>query len=435
MKALHKLILWSGLLAAPAVIAQIPTHTVATTEDQEATGFADSRKAVRDIVTGRLYVAYRAKYKESGTTNYRIFVKYSDDAGSTWSLCNAGLPIDTEGSYKQRVPSIAIGPDSARTLHLVWYGLEPGNQENQREIKYSRSTDQCGTWSAARRITNDSGFDATTYSYWQEHPVVLAYGDFVYIAWEGRDGSTTNGGVRLIRSVDRGVTFEASQFVSRWSGYSFSRPAIVAIGPSATPTLWLVAFAYDASDASNPRKIYWTKSADAGVTWPDWARVCPSCSGDQRHVSMSRDTNGKAHIAWRENDASGYSQIFYAKSTTSSFGTPVQVAQASMYQFSPQVEVDQAKSNQVYVIWSQTSNAAGFPSEKPTDGYLYYATKADADLGFGAAQQLTSDGYATYPTWRRTAKTLDGNLDYVWTAYPNGSLSTIFNVDHSYLPR
>jgi len=401
--------------------------TVATTEDQEATGFADSRKIVRDPALGRTYIAYRAKFKQDNATNYRIFVKYSDDEGGSWHACNGGAPIDTEGSFKQRVPSIAISPDVGGTLHVVWYGLHSGKQENQREIKYSRSTNHCANWSATLRVTDDSGFEANTYSYWQEHPVVFTYGNFVFIAWEGRNGTTPNGGIRFVRSSDKGGTFGGKLFIQRDAHYAFSRPTLVAMGSSTAPTLWIAAHAYDTRVSGSVPTIWWTKSTDAGATWSQgWAKVCAACKTDQRHVSMSPDSSGHVHLAWRAADSRNYSQIYYASSTSSGFTTPIAVSPTSMFQFSPQIEVDRARADKIHVIWSETSNDSGFPSEKPGDGYIYNASKDASAKAFSGRARLTSDGFSTYPTLRRTTKSLEGNLDAVWTEYTSGSLSTTF---------
>lgn len=435
MRVTRSIALWLALLTVGASLAR--AETVALTGDLQATGFADSRKVVHDPANGNLYVAYRSKYQQDGTTNYRIFVGYSTDNGATWALCNGGNPIDTEGSYMQRVPSLAISPDSAGTLHLAWYGLNAGKDANQREIKYSHSVDHCASWSATLRITDDSGFDPTTYTYWQEHPVVLTYGNFVFIAWEGRDGTTTNGGVRFIRSADKGQTFDSSLFIQRDVSRTFSRPALAATGPSDAPTLWVVSYA--GAPGTDPiRHLFWTKSTDAGVSWQSaWARVCSTCTDDERHASLSRDPNGKIYAAWRGIATSGYSQIYYAQFGSSGFNPPVPVSPSAIYQFSPQVEVDQANNNRVYVVWSESVNASGLPEESPADGNVYYATKAATDAGFGAKVQLTSNGYGIYPTLRRTTKALEGQLDVVWTdAQPvTSGFATVYGVDHLQIPR
>lgn len=432
------------LRVAAAVISllalvSIPSRAadVATTTDANSTGFTDSRKIVRNPATGRLFVAYRALTSISGVSNYHEFVSYSDDNGLTWNRCNAGNPIDNIGNSKHRNPSLAI--DSKNALHLVWYGNDSSAPtSDEMEIKYSRSSDDCATWTSTKFLTSYSGYPGK--GYWQEHPVIVSYGNFVFIVWQGRDSNDlSHAQVRLLRSPDRGKTWDPIRLITTGSpaGGNFSRPALIVSGSSSAPTLVVISPVF-IDKSTGLASLYWTKSTDGGQSFPGgWARVCASCSGDQRHASITRDSSGKAHVVWREGPKDGVPQVYYSRLSGSVWTSPTLVSASPQYQFSPQIEVDQAYSDTVRVIWSETNDPSGYPSEAPASGYVRMASKSVSASSFNPSLQLSTNGLEVYPIFRRTSAIADGPLDVLWTYVrptpPNGKNS--YPIQHSQLDR
>lgn len=433
--------LFRASMAALSLLALMPLQghaaDVATTTDANSTGFTDSRKIVRNPATGRLFVAYRTLASMNGVSNYHEFVSYSDDNGATWKRCNSGKPIDNIGNSKHRNPSLAI--DSKNALHLVWYGNDSSApNSDEMEIKYSRSSDDCATWTSTQFLTSYAGYPGK--GYWQEHPVVVSYGNFVFVLWQGRDSNDlSHAQARLLRSADRGRTWEPVRLITTGtpSGGNFSRPALIVSGSSSSPTLVVVSPVFT-DKSTGLASLYWTKSTDGGQSFPSgWARVCSSCTGDQRHVSMSRDSNGKAHIVWREGPKDGIPQVYYSRLSGSTWTAPTLVSASAQYQFSPQIEIDQAYSDNVRVIWSETNDASGYPSEAPTTGYVRMSAKPAAASSFNPSLQLSMNGLEVYPIFRRTSAALDGPLDVLWTYVrptpPNAKAS--YPIQHSQLDR
>lgn len=391
---------------------------VTATTDTSGTGYTDSRKLVRNPTTGRLFAAYRALRTINGDANYHVFVSYSDDNGATWAVCNGGNPVDNIGDSKHRTPSLAI--DSANTLHIVWYGNNSSAPDSdEMEIKYSRSKDSCASWIPTKFLTNYPRYPGN--GYWQEHPVIVSYGNFLYVTWQGRDSSDLrHSQIRFLRSQDRGKTWDPIKVLTTGmpSKSSFTRPALIPTGSLDSPTLVVVAPMFLDSGATTGR-LMWTTSTDGGASFPNsWAKVCSKCTGDQRHVSISSDSAGRVHIVWREGEPTGVPQIYYSRFTGSSWFTPIKVSPSPQYQFSPQIEVDQAYADTVRVIWSETNDDSGYPSEDPETGYVRMASKTATAKVFNPSLQLSTNGAEVYPVLRRTSATAEGQLDVLWTYVP-----------------
>lgn len=432
--AVHSLV---AVLAFVAASPQASAADVTATTDTSGTGYTDSRKIVRNPTTGRLFAAYRALRTINGDPNFHVFVSYSDDNGASWSVCNGGNPIDNIGDSKHRTPSLAI--DSANTLHIVWYGNDSTtSNSSEMEIKYSRSKDSCASWINTKFLTNYKGYPGN--GYWQEHPVLLSYGNFLYVAWQGRDSNDlAHSQIRFLRSQDRGKTWDPIRILNTGmpAKSSFTRPAVIATGSFDSPTLVVVSPMFLDSGTTTGR-LMWTTSTDGGASFPNgWAKVCSKCTGDQRHVSISSDSAGRVHIVWREGPVPGVPQIYYSRFTGTSWFTPIQVSSSPQYQFSPQIEVDQAYSDTVRVIWSETNDDSGYPSEDPETGYVRIASKTATSKVFNPSLQISTNGAEVYPVLRRTTATAEGQLDVLWTYVPANPVdsSAPYPIQHMQLSR
>ena len=97
---------------------------------------------------GRLYVAYTDKSPTGANTN--IYVRYSDDGGTTWSA-ETQVNDDTVNAYHFH-PSISVSPNG--TVGVSFYdtrGDQPANKKTQQFVTFSR--DGGVTWSANKLVT------------------------------------------------------------------------------------------------------------------------------------------------------------------------------------------------------------------------------------------------------------------------------------------
>ncbi|WP_186445546.1 sialidase family protein [Paenibacillus cremeus] len=382
--------------------------TVATSEDYRALGYPDGRKLVRDSA-GNEYMAYRKKDSVSGL--YQVYVSKSTNGGTTWADTNGGKPISTvTGGDHQRVPSIAI--DSHNTLHVVWYGTDSTyNGTDERQIKYSNSTDGGATWTAWRNIAPVSGYSGQVY--WEEHPVIYIDGtDNIYIVWEGQDSTySTNQQTKFIKSTDGGATFTAWKNVyAGGTATNQSRPTIVV---DSTGKIFVIAY----GNYSGTQNIIVSTSTDGGSTFSNWSAVSAS-TFEQRHPSAAIDSGDKIHLVWREADSSGKTVIRYSKYISGAFSAPVSISpSAGYYQFFP--SISNYSGNQ-YVVWTETTDASGYPSENPATGKVVYAVKLSGTTTW-TKSDLTTYGTNAWASIRWSSHRMNGGT--VDIVYSSGSAS------------
>ena len=398
-------------------VAANATETMAgvmvdTTEDYKALGYTDNRKIVRDD-ENNLYIAYRKKWQGQ----YRIFIAKSTNQGKRWQVLNGNKAIEAVGDYTQRVPSFAIGrnaEDDANFLHLVWYGNDQEHPGNERQIKYLRLT------TAGKRSTDDccelniniAGYDGQRL--WQEHPAIYVNGSNVYIVWEGRDSTTTKAKIKFVRSTDFGRTWSETIDIAPSERITFSRPTLAVAYRGEERQLYVVAY----GESKKVGQVYWTRSLDHGDSWEEWQAIAPG-PRDQRHITMARDANDKLHIVWREATATQTTVLRYRvfdPTLANGVGTWVAAAETIATRngaclFFPSVALD--GSNQVWVVWTESSDCHTIPSDDPTSGQIVYRVKA-ANGRWGASTSLTTAGEHLYASFRSTHTPTGTTMDLVW---------------------
>ena len=383
------------------------TSTIGTTEDAKALGYPDTRKLVRDS-TGNLYAAFRRKYNSW----YQVFVAKSTDDGATWTVPSNPISV-VAGSFHQRVPSIAI--DSADRLHVVWYGQDNiYSGTNERQIKYSRSTDGGSTWTAWQNIAPVEGY--VSGDYWQEHPVLYIDGvDNLYVVWEGRDAShTASSQAKFTKSTDGGINWWPWANVGALTTNQ-SRPTMVV---DSDYQIFVIAYGY--WQASGKQNILYATSSNGGASFSNWSAVSASSSYEQRHPSAAIDSGNKIHLVWRQQDpgTSGKTVIKYSKYTSPAWSASATIsATSTYYQFFPSIA---NASGSQYVVWTESKNASGYPSEEPTTGRIVMAKRLQGTTAWIKAN-VTSVANNVWGSIRWSSHNLNGgNVDIV---YSSGSAS------------
>lgn len=381
--------------------------TFGTSEDNKSLGYPDGRKIVRDS-NGNLYAAYR---KKSGGY-YQIYVSKSSNGGASWTM--PSNPISTvAGNFNQRVPSIAV--DSSNTLHVVWYGQDATySGANERQIKYSRSFDGGNSWSAWRNIAPVSGYSGG--SYWQEHPVIYVDGsNKIYVVWEGEDSSHSNPQIKFTRSNDGG------NFWTNWinvgetaNATNQSRPTVAV---DTNGKIFIIAYGYWQS-SGRQNIIYATSASGGGSSFSGWNAVSASGSYEQRHPSAAIDSGNKIHLVWREANGAGKTEIRYSKFTSSSWSAATTVSATSgYYQFFPSVA---NASGSQYVVWTETTEASGYPSENPSTGRIVFAKRLQGSSTW-AKSNVTGVANDVWGSIRWSSNQLNGGtIDIV---YQSGATS------------
>ena len=400
----------SANTAMPLISLTSATSSADSITDEKGLGYPDSRKVARDS-KGNLYIAYRKKYRTNSAFLYHIFVAKSSNNGISWTVLNQNRPVETVGDYTQRVPSLSVDPKDV--LHLVWYGLDAKHTAaNDRQIKYTQSTDGGKTWKTWHNLGEVNGYQNE--SLWQEHPIIYSDGQGkLYVVWEGRDPDHKNAQVKFTKSEDNGQSWTPWTNVAPANTLYYSRPTIVATGNGST--LYLLAYA----QMPPKQQIVWTQSTDGGATWAEWTAVAPD-SQDQRHVSLAIDSQDRLHAVWRQQPAglfgSTKTQIHYARYENGAWGAPQRISEnPAMYQFFPSLAIN--AQDQVWVVWLETPEASDYPKEAPSGGTVYYTVANNGQ--WQPSVQLGAPNRALYPSlsWSRQAKL--SMPDVVWLEQDN----------------
>jgi hypothetical protein len=386
-------LIWLGLICAVNISAQT---TFGTSEDNKSLGYPDGRKIVRDS-SGNLYAAFRKKYN----SYYQIFVSKSTNGGASWTT--PANPISTvSGSYNQRVPAMAI--DSNNVLHVVWYGQDSTySGVNERQIKYSSSADGGNSWLAWRNIAPVSGYAGS--DLWQEHPVIYVdAANKLYVVWEGGDPSHTSPQAKFIKSTNSGSSWTSWINIAPLSTNQ-SRPTLVV---DSAGKIFVIAYGYWSPTAS--QNILYATSTDGGATFSGWNAVS-AASADQRHPSAAIDSGNKIHLVWRE-ETGNVTNVRYSKFTSPNWAAAATISATSgYYQFFPSIA---NASGSQYVVWTETTNASGYPSENPATGRIVLAKRLQGSSTW-TKSNVTSVANNVWGSLRWSANSLNGGtIDLVF---------------------
>lgn len=340
-----------------------------TTQDIKALGYSGQRKVVSDKI-GNFYAAYRKKYNG----NYEIFVAKLSKKENAWNVSGNDIPISVVGlKNDQRVPSIAI--DGFDTLHVVWYGSDDPKNSDNRQIKYSRSSDHGGTWSPWRNISFVDGYEKD-FSMWQEHPSIISgENEFLFAVWEGKDNENKKQQIKFSHSSDSGNTWTTWKNVNATPENTQSRPSII---QDSKGKLYIIMYSSHGSE-NDTQQIMYTSSLDNGDTWNNWTAIS-DIRFDSRHASASIDKNDNLQILWRAPVLkNGATNIIHLKIASDGNTSEIKtIASSQYYQFFPTISMDE--SGRIFASWMETNMRSEFPKEDPLQGNIivYHTDKKGA---------------------------------------------------------
>jgi hypothetical protein len=189
---------------------------------------------------------------------------FSTDGGSTWGAVDAPLPPPLQGTNDSRFgsdPSLVF--DSRGNLFygyiVVYFG--GGNGVDGSQIAVARSTDGGKSYPQFTLFGFQSGSN-----HFNDKPMITAdanpaspFRDRLYIAWDAASGGNAiDGGIRLARSSDAGMTFSTAR-VDDPSGPGQGIGAVPFVGPNGE--------VYVAWNDYKNNLIALNSSFDGGVTW------------------------------------------------------------------------------------------------------------------------------------------------------------------------
>jgi hypothetical protein len=248
---------------------------------------------------------------------------FSTDGGSTWGAVDAPLPPPLQGTNDSRFgsdPSLVF--DSRGNLFygyiVVYFG--GGNGVDGSQMAVARSTDGGKSYPQLTLFGFQSGSN-----HFNDKPMITAdanpaspFRDRVYIAWDAASGGNAiDGGIRLARSSDAGMTFSTAR-VDNPSGPGQGIGAVPFVGPNGE--------VYVAWNDYKNNLIAFNRSFDGGVTWDTQrtisqktaafdvgipaelfrrALVYPACDAD-RSTGAHR---GRLYCSWMDLTPAGVTDI------------------------------------------------------------------------------------------------------------------------------
>jgi len=241
-------------------------------------------------------------------------------------------------------PAVAV--DSSGNIYVAWQDTTPGNYE----IFYKKSTDGGATWTAAQRLTVNSGMSLFV-------SVACEASSAVHLAWE--DLTSGNSELFYMKSTDGGATWTPEKRLT-WNTGRSTIPTL-AVDSSGNPHLvWM-------DDTPGDYEIYYRKSTDKGNAWTPIQRLTWN-TGESTGAALAVGSSGHLHLVWDDSTLDNY-EIYYKRSTDggATWTASKRLTWNSGNSLKPVLAAD--SSGQLHVFWhDQTHGNEEIYYKKSTDG-------------------------------------------------------------------
>jgi len=215
--------------------------------------------------------------------NDEVFYKRSLDGGSNWSASKRLTWSEGNSWYPD------IGVDQSNAVDVVWTEYSA----SANDIYFKRSADGGFIWSAAKRLTWNSGNSFTP-------AMALDSYDVAHVIW--KDDTSGNDEIYYRRSANGGATWSPASRLTWMSGAK--RPAIAI---DSSDVIHMVCYYGESGD----REIYYKKSTDGGTVWSALQKLTGT-SGWSDYPAVDVDSNLTVHVVWID-DTPGNYEIYYKK--------------------------------------------------------------------------------------------------------------------------
>jgi hypothetical protein len=264
-----------------------------------------------------------------GYTNYDIFIKSSNDDGTTF-----GSPINlSDNSGFSEHPQIAAYDNN---VHAIWADDTSGN----REVLFTRSEDNGTSFDKIKNLSNN-----TSDSFNQE---IAVFGDNVYVVWlDQGEGDNTN--ILLKASADGGATFGRTVNISSNANQE-TFPKVAAYEGSVYIAWNMLPENSDEIDNSG---LFFVRSLDAGNTFDNIVKLNREDAFGELQIAAFDET---VYVASGGLHTLDVYNIFFTKSIDGgmSFSEPVTIDENGTFANPLNVEVG-AYNEQFSYIAAQAS--------------------------------------------------------------------------------
>jgi hypothetical protein len=249
-----------------------------------------------------------------GYTNYDIFIKSSNDNGTTF-----GSPVNlSNNSGFSEHPQIAAYDNN---VYAIWADDTSGN----REVFFTRSEDNSTSFDKIKNLSNN-----TSDSFNQE---IAVFGDNVYVVWLDQD-EADNTNILLKASFDGGATFGRTVHISSNANQE-TFPKIAAYEDSVY-IAWNMAG--DNLDERDNEGLFFVRSLDGGNTFDNIMKLNHENDFGELQVAAFDETVYVVSGGIHSMDVNG---VFFTKSIDGgrSFSEPVTIDENATFVNPLNVEV------------------------------------------------------------------------------------------------
>jgi hypothetical protein len=338
-----------------------------------------------------------------------IFFSRSTDGGATFST---PLKISNDSGISS-FPQIALDPRG--NIDVIWNDNSPG----YTAVFFSRSTDGGTTFSSATNISAPAGGFLNQIS----SEIAVDLNGNINVGWLGIGGN-----IVFTRSTDGGAAFSSPVTL----GAGVASPAVVVDRTGSILILWEAAVS-----GHNPFDVFFTRSADGGVTFSSPKDISNLPDGST-YEQIAIASDGTIDVAWNSNcqntgfftcPAGPSSAVYFSQSKDNgtTFSSPVNLSNGAGTGIS-NVKIAIESTGKIDVLWpgGVSGTTYGFLTSS-IDGGATFSTPQQVITGF--ANQLAADPNgnisvsANNPTNVYVARSADGGATFSTANVSNNSSS------------
>jgi hypothetical protein len=248
------------------------------------------------------------------------------------------------------LPRVVIAPGAPQSVLIIWQEIIFSGASHGGEIFFASSRDGGSTFSEPINLSNSPGGDGKgriNRDIWHNGSLdlVAAADGTLYAAWTEYDGA-----LWLSRSIDGGLSFSRAQRIAGGANAKPARAPSLAAGAGRTVYLaWT-------TGEDNAADIRVARSTDGGISFDAQHVVAPS-KGYSDAPKLAVDPAGRLHLVYAESSAGPFDRyhIRYTRSTDGgrTFEAPREISRPARESVEsagfPALDID--SKGRLYVIW------------------------------------------------------------------------------------
>ena len=276
-----------------------------------------------------IYVVWQDNLNEKNRFNYDIFFKKSIDGGKTY---DETINLSNNIGFSEH-PQIAI---SENNVYVVW----ADNTFGKREIYFTKSKDGGITFNGAINLSKE-----IIDSHNQE---IAAYGNNVYVIWQGTNISNSETRKILLRSSNDGGASFGNAIELTNNAVEMSFPKVAAYDDNVYAA-WNVEDT-NINNLANNEGIFFTKSMNNGNRFEQAVKLNDKNTSGELQLSVDKDN---VYLAWggslhKAERSTNENSVMFTKSIDNgnNFSSPIRLHHS--FQHPSNIELAQHEGN-VYI--------------------------------------------------------------------------------------